>query len=119
MCLRSLEMHRKLAADGFDTGFRHEGLLDVYETEAGLERGRAAAALHVARGLSVQVPDAGDLRNVEPSIAAAAAGGVLFRDEAHADPLTYIPRSPRRPRPGAPGCRRAQRSSESRRQRLV
>jgi D-amino-acid dehydrogenase len=90
MCLRSLEMHRQLADDGIDTGFRQEGLLDVYETEAGLERGRAAAALHRARGLSPQVLDADELRAVEPAITTTSAGGVLFPDEAQADPLKYV-----------------------------
>jgi D-amino-acid dehydrogenase len=90
MCLRSLEMHRQQAADGLGTGFRQDGLLDVYETEAGLERGTAAADRHRARGLSLQVLGAEEVRALEPAITSAAAGGVYFHDEAHADPLQYV-----------------------------
>jgi D-amino-acid dehydrogenase len=90
MCLRSLQMHRRLAADGLATGFQQAGLLDVYETEAGFDRGRAAASAHLDRGLSLQVLDAEEVREAEPALGPSAVGGVLFRDEAHADPLQYV-----------------------------
>jgi D-amino-acid dehydrogenase len=90
LCLRSMRMHEQLVADGYDTGFGRTGLLDVYETQAGLERGRAAADLHRARGLSVQVLSPDELREVEPALSPAVTGGVLFRDEACADPLKYV-----------------------------
>jgi D-amino-acid dehydrogenase len=90
MCLRSLEMHRGLAADGIDTGFQQAGLLDVYETEAGLDRGLAAASAHLDRGLALQVLDAEAVRRAEPALGPSAIGGVLFPDEAHADPLQYV-----------------------------
>ena len=80
MCLRSLQMHRRLAADGLVTGFRQAGLLDVYETEAGFDRGRAAASAHLDRGLSLQVLDAEEVREAEPALGPSAVGGVLFRD---------------------------------------
>ncbi|WP_448612848.1 NAD(P)/FAD-dependent oxidoreductase [Modestobacter sp. URMC 112] len=90
MCLRSLEMHRQLVADGIDTGFRRAGLLDVYETPEGLERGHAAADVHRASGLSLRVLDAAQVRDAEPALAESAVGGVLFEDEAHLDPLQYV-----------------------------
>jgi D-amino-acid dehydrogenase len=90
MCLRSLEMHRRLVADGLDTGFQQAGLLDVYETEDGFERGRAAASAHRDRGLTLRVLDADEVRDAEPALGPSAVGGVLFRDEAFADPLKYV-----------------------------
>ena len=90
MCRRSLEMHRQLAADGLDTGFQRAGLLDVYETPAGLERGHAAADVHRASGLSLRVLEAEQVQEAEPALGASAVGGVLFEDEAHLDPLKYV-----------------------------
>lgn len=89
LCLQSLHLHERLATEA-DTGFRRDGLLDTYWTEAGLERGRAGAAEHQRTGVTCQVLDRDAVREAEPHLAGDVVGGVLFPDEAHCEPAAYV-----------------------------
>ncbi|WP_161958571.1 NAD(P)/FAD-dependent oxidoreductase [Ornithinimicrobium cavernae] len=89
LCLQSLGMHEELAAEA-DTGFRRDGLLDTYWTEAGLARGHAGAAEHLTNGVTCQVLDRDAVREAEPHLAEDVVGGVLFPDEAHCEPAAYV-----------------------------
>jgi D-amino-acid dehydrogenase len=90
LCRDSLALHKKLVAEGLDTGFHQVGLLDVYETEAGLERGRRGAELHLAAGVRCEVIDRGRVLELEPELHPELAGGVFFPDEAHCDPARFV-----------------------------
>jgi D-amino-acid dehydrogenase len=90
MCRDSLALHEKMAGAGFDTGFHRSGLLDVYETGAGLERGRRGAEQHLAAGVRCQVLDRQSVLDLEPGLHPELAGGVFFPDEAHCDPARFV-----------------------------
>jgi D-amino-acid dehydrogenase len=90
LCRHSLMLHETMAAAGLDTGFHRSGLLDVYETAAGLNRGRRGAEQHLAAGVRCQVLDRESLLDLEPGLHPELAGGVFFPDEAHCDPARFV-----------------------------
>jgi D-amino-acid dehydrogenase len=90
MCRDSLALHETMAEAGLDTGFRRSGLLDVYETGAGLERGGRGAEQHLAAGVSCKVLDRRSVLDLEPGLRPELAGGVFFPDEAHCDPVRFV-----------------------------
>src|SRR5947207_15218535 len=87
LSLASLELHAALADEGLNTGFVRRGILNVYETEAGFAHAREHAA---ATGLTAEVLDRDETRELEPAVGDRTAGGVYFRDEAHCDPLGFV-----------------------------
>ena len=89
LAVESLELHACLARDGVDAGFERRGILNVYETSAGLARGLAEAEHARDAGLAVEVLDAPATRRAEPAITTEIAGAVLYPDEAHCDPARY------------------------------
>ncbi|MBF4160732.1 NAD(P)/FAD-dependent oxidoreductase [Nocardioides acrostichi] len=90
MCAASLALHDAMVANGLATGLRHEGLLDTYETEAAFARARRAADAHRTSGLRPEILDAEAVRGVEPALSRSVVGGVLYPDEAHCDPLSFV-----------------------------
>lgn len=86
----SLELHAALAAEGLDTGFERRGVLNVYETEAGLAAGREEAGRNAAAGLRAEILGPGEARELEPSLGRAIAGAILYADEAHCEPLRFV-----------------------------
>jgi D-amino-acid dehydrogenase len=90
LCRDSLALHEAMAGSGFDTGFHRAGLLDVYETSAGLERGRRGAEQHLAAGVNCEVVDRQRVLKLEPGLHQKLAGGVFFPDEAHCDPARFV-----------------------------
>jgi D-amino-acid dehydrogenase len=85
LSLASLALHAELAPLG--TEFERRGILSVYETEARLAAGRREAE---RCGLASRVLSPTEARTVEPGLAGAVAGAVLFPDEAHVDPRRYV-----------------------------
>jgi D-amino-acid dehydrogenase len=87
----SLTLFQDLAAvAGLDFGFRHDGLLAVYRTEAGLADGRHEARLLASRGIVAKVLDAAAARDLEPSVRAGVVGAVHFPDDAHLTPDRFV-----------------------------
>jgi D-amino-acid dehydrogenase len=89
LAVESLALHAELARADVDTRFERRGILSVYETSAGLERGLAEARDAREAGLAVEVLDAHAVRRLEPAICAEVAGAVFYADEAHCDPARY------------------------------
>jgi D-amino-acid dehydrogenase len=90
MCRASLQLHQSWAEAGLDTGFHRSGLLDVYETASGLDRGGRAADAHEQSGVRCEVIDRQAVHALEPGLSEELAGGVLFPDEAHCDPARFV-----------------------------
>jgi D-amino-acid dehydrogenase len=87
----SLTLFQELAAiPGLGFGFRHDGLLSVYRTEAGLSDGRHEAELLASRGIVAKVLDARAARDLEPSLRDGVAGAVHFPDDAHLTPDRFV-----------------------------
>src|SRR5579862_8919109 len=87
----SFELHAAYAVQGLATGYRREGLLDVYRTESRFRAGRNDVANHVADhrdpGESPpQVLSASEARAIEPLLGGRLAGAILNPNEAHCDP---------------------------------
>ena len=90
LCRVSLALHESMAGAGLDTGFRKTGLLDVYGSGRGFDRGQSAAEQHRAAGVRCQVLDREQVLELEPQLHTELAGGVFFPDEAHCDPARFV-----------------------------
>jgi D-amino-acid dehydrogenase len=89
LSIDSLEMHRKLAAEGLDTGFEQRGAINVYETERAFEAGvRESEALR-RDGFSSQVMQTAEARRLEPAIG-DVVGAVFYPNEAHCEPGRFL-----------------------------
>lgn len=85
--LRSLQLHGRYAAEGMDTGYRADGVMDVFLTEDGFER---AAAKH--RGSSMwpeRVLTAQEAREREPMLG-PNAGAILRPEEAQVGSQQFV-----------------------------
>ncbi|GAB3259503.1 NAD(P)/FAD-dependent oxidoreductase [Kineosporia babensis] len=85
-----LDWHRKVHADGLETGLRTRGHLDAYESQGSLEAGRAEIEQRHARGLPGELLNPEELLELEPSLSPSLAGGALYSDQAWLDPEIFI-----------------------------
>ena len=90
MCRDSLALHESMSEQGMDTGFRRAGLLDVYATARGLDRGAEGAQRHSQAGVRCTVLDRAEVHAFEPALEQEVSGGVFFPDEAHCDPAGFV-----------------------------
>lgn len=86
---RGLEAHRKLQAEGIDTGLQNRGHVDAYESAAGVEHGRAEIESRRARGLPGELLTPEELVELEPTLSRALAGGAYYPDQAWCDPVQF------------------------------
>jgi D-amino-acid dehydrogenase len=87
LAVESLELHRSWARE-LETGLVEAGTLNVYLSEAGLAQRAAHVSEHRAAGLEVELLDAAELRERQPTIL-AAQGAAFYPNEAHVDSLRY------------------------------
>ncbi|MDV3127317.1 FAD-dependent oxidoreductase [Mycobacterium sp. 21AC1] len=85
-----LEAHRQMQADGLETGLQTRGHLDAYESQAGMDSGRAEIQHRHARGLPGELLSPDELLKFEPSLSKTLAGGAFYEDQAWCDPLVFI-----------------------------
>ena len=85
----SARLHAGFGEEGIATGYKRNGLLDVYQTEG--EFRRARAALDMLPGTSSHALSPADARATEPLLGGRLAGAVLNPDEAQCDPLRFVP----------------------------
>ena len=86
--IESAALHRQWA-EAHDTGLVQEGVLNVWESEAGDEWRQRWATEHRAAGIEVQMLDADEVREVEPLILGARYGS-LYPGDAHVDSLGFV-----------------------------
>jgi D-amino-acid dehydrogenase len=85
----SAELHARYSEEGIATGYRRNGLLDVYETDGAFQRARRALANHAAP--SPEVLSASEARASEPLLGGRVAGAILNPHEAQCDPGVFVP----------------------------
>jgi D-amino-acid dehydrogenase len=90
LALASATLHAQLHGRGLSTGYRRNGLLNVYNDPGALADAGRQAQADARDGLAAEVLDAAALRDAHPQLAAGAAGAVWYPDEAHCDPLGYV-----------------------------
>ncbi len=90
LSVRSLELHEELAADGLDTGLRTLGAINIYETAAAFDGGRAEASALEAHGIKSQVLDPGEATRLEPAVSDRVVGAVFYPEEAHCEPERFL-----------------------------
>jgi D-amino-acid dehydrogenase len=91
LTLASLALTEKLAASGeMEFGFSRRGLVVVCESAAGLDS--AAHELEVLRGLGGEgrALTRAEVRELEPCVSEAIAGGVFFPADAHLEPARLV-----------------------------
>jgi len=86
----SLELHKRLAEEGLDTGLETLGAINVYETEKAYAAGIVEAEDLSAHGIKAQVMSAEELREFEPALSEGVAGGVYYAEEAQCDPERFM-----------------------------
>jgi D-amino-acid dehydrogenase len=88
--VESARLHDELAAGGGERWrFHHGGVLQVYETAAGLEA--AAADVDRARALGARVDDVAEheARRLFPSLRCELTGAFFFPEDGHLDPMLF------------------------------
>jgi D-amino-acid dehydrogenase len=86
----SLDLHRKLAEEGLDTGLEERGALNIYETEEAYESGVAEAEQLSLHGIKSRVLTGDEAREFEPGLSGQVVGGVFYPDEAQCDPERFM-----------------------------
>lgn len=86
----SLELHKRLAEEGLDTGLEILGALNVYESEKGYAAGVAEAEDLSAHGIKAQVMSVEEVREFEPALSERVRGGVFYAEEAQCDPERFM-----------------------------
>ncbi len=87
----SLNLYNELAPlVGQESGYQQGGLLMVFRTRRGMEEGVEEAHLLREHQYPVEVLDAADLRQIEPSIRPDVAGGLYYRDDGHFTPAEFV-----------------------------
>jgi D-amino-acid dehydrogenase len=86
----SLELHKKLAASGLDTGLETNGAINIYETEKGHAGGVAEAEELRRHGIESTVMTAREACEFEPALSDRVVGGVFYPDEAQCDPERFM-----------------------------
>ncbi len=86
LSMPGLELHAQLGEE-LGTSFERTGTLNVYATTDGLEDGVREGE---RSGLRFSVLDAGQTRELEPSLAGPVAGGVHYPDEGRVDPKRFV-----------------------------
>jgi D-amino-acid dehydrogenase len=84
-----LDLHRTMQADGLDTGLQTKGHLDAYESQAGVDFGRAEIQERHSRGFPGELLSPEELLKLEPSLSPSLAGGAFYSDQAWVDPLLF------------------------------
>jgi D-amino-acid dehydrogenase len=88
--LASLDLHKKLAQDGLDTGLEMLGAINIYETERAYAAGIAEADELSTNGIKSTVMTAEEAREFEPALSDRVVGGVFYPDEAQCDPERFM-----------------------------
>lgn len=78
------------AQDPGSFGFTRRGLLLVAETEAGLRSASHESEAMRRHGVRSTVLSLPEVRELEPSIVGAVAGGIFFEGEAHCEPAAAV-----------------------------
>lgn len=88
----SARLHAEYSTEGIETGYRRNGLLDVYQTEGEFRRAREALVKQSSsHGSSSGALSASEARGVEPLLSGRLAGAILNPDEAQCDPGRFVP----------------------------
>ena len=86
----SLDLHRKLAEEGLDTGFEVRGAMNVYETEKAYVAGIKEAEEVSVHGIRATVMTSEEARKFEPALSPDLVGGIFYPDEAQCDPGRFM-----------------------------
>lgn len=89
---RAYDAYRPLIeAAGIGSMVRHSGEFHVYETDAAFERAKSAHNIRQARGVRVEILNADETRDLEPSLTPAIRHGVLLPDAYQTtDPQKFV-----------------------------
>lgn len=87
---RSLALYEQLAAAGLEFGFRRNGLLVLFRSEAGGREALADADGIREYGVATESLGVEAVKRLEPRIVPAVAGGVLYPEDAHLDPPQFV-----------------------------
>lgn len=86
----SLELHKRLAEEGLDTGLEILGALNVYESEKAYAAGVVEAEDLSTHGIKTQVMSTEEVREFEPALSDRVVGGVFYAEEAQCDPERFM-----------------------------
>ena len=88
--IASADLHDELARDhGERWRFHHDGVLQVYETAAGMSAAAEEAEQARALGVRAQELTEADAKRLFPGLLCDLAGAYLFPEDGHLDPLHF------------------------------
>ena len=76
--------------DGMDCAYEQKGVLYVYRNEHGLDEGRKEARLLEEFGISSNILDEAQVRELVPQLRPGLAGAVQYPDDAHLEPHSFV-----------------------------
>jgi D-amino-acid dehydrogenase len=79
-----------VSAEGLSFHFERRGLLSVYPTEQGFEKGKREASLLTRHGFQPKVLDGKQVCELGPSVREGLAGGVYYEEDAHGDCHQFV-----------------------------
>lgn len=83
-------MEELVRSERLDCGYLRSGYLEVFDTEGGLEAGRAEAEVVTRHGFEPEPLDAHGLREREPLLSAGVAGGWFHPEGTIVDPYRFV-----------------------------
>lgn len=87
---QSQRLYEDLSGENLDFGYRRNGLLAVYRTDAYAETVASNAQLLKDFGIRVDVMDRRQVASLEPRISDTVLGGAYFPEDAHLDPAAFV-----------------------------
>ncbi len=90
LSIESLAMHLDFARTHNLESVRRDGLIEVYETSRAFEHARKEALGPTLSRLEPRVLSPSEVTHLEPALTMPLAGGILFPNEAHGDPLELV-----------------------------
>lgn len=90
LAVESLEMHLDFARRQNLQTVRRDGLIEIYETSRAFRRARDDALGPMLSSLEPRVLSPSEVTRLEPALTMPIAGGILFPNEAHGDPLELM-----------------------------
>lgn len=91
LCRDSVDLWEELAArTAHPFGFERKGLVAIHESAASLEKAEAAPDFPGKHRIRYETWSADELREKEPVVTGAQAGGHFFPDDAHCEPHAAV-----------------------------
>jgi D-amino-acid dehydrogenase len=87
----SLQLFKELVGnEELDFGWTQKGVLEIFNTPAGFEKGKEEAHVLKEYGVEAQIIDTAEFQRLSPGIRTTAVGGIYFPQDGHLNPQRFV-----------------------------